>query len=503
MDKENIYVKCKKLRQQKKGVVSYLVSKGYTKAKADKVGRALDKINSDKELEEFLGAPDEAPIVAAVENDMEWKAALKFTEKYVYNKADDKYIIYLKVANGNVVIPGHIIRGIIENYSDWYGDTASVNDICRNYKIPRNYFNEIRDALGITHDSEPVSKEELIERDIDELAEDILEKKKFQLYQKVQKRSWVDTEKAAEKWFNMMDGVFNPFQSFLQTWQPPKRRVVNRAAVKHTKKTGRSLLVGLSDIHIGAFANSKLSFRGKGTTTDSLVNAMRAYGEEIHNLVEERVHNFDECILASLGDILHSSGRGFTTKGTPLTTACIKEEQFNKAFDAIVEFIDTLLELFPKVRVKAVKGNHNDFGDYVLFKALAAYYRGDKNIAFDVFESDHGLFKVNSTLFVISHGYSAEYKGRLPASGKARESYAGNLFLSHPEELIGVASKVLLTADQHHYEMKEYAEFEHYMFPTLLSGDGHAEAAGLNCMARQSCLVIGDKGVKEVINFYA
>ena len=103
---------------------------------------------------------------------------------------------------------------------------------------------------------------------------------------------------------------------------------------------------------------------------------------------------------------------------------------------------------------------------------------------------------------MISHGYSAEYKGRIPNSGKARESYIANLFLSKPEALIGVSQKVLLTADQHHLEMKEYAEFEHYMLSTIVRGDKHSEAMGLNNIARQSCFIVDDNGVKEIVYCY-
>ena len=101
-----------------------------------------------------------------------------------------------------------------------------------------------------------------------------------------------------------------------------------------------------------------------------------------------------------------------------------------------------------------------------------------------------------------SHGYSAVYKGKLPSGGKPRESYIANLFLSKPEELIGVKQKVLLTADQHHLEMREYAEFEHYMLSTTVRGDKHSEAMGLNNTARQSCFVIDADGIKEMIYSY-
>jgi hypothetical protein len=141
-------------------------------------------------------------------------------------------------------------------------------------------------------------------------------------------------------------------------------------------------------------------------------------------------------------------------------------------------------------------------GDYILFEALKAYYRTESRIAFDNFQTDHGLFKIENCLFIISHGYSAEYKGRIPTAGKARESYVANLFLSKPQELIGVNQKVLITADQHHLEMKEYAEFEHYMFSTTVRGDKHSESMGLNNIARQSCFVVDASGIKEVVYCY-
>jgi hypothetical protein len=119
-----------------------------------------------------------------------------------------------------------------------------------------------------------------------------------------------------------------------------------------------------------------------------------------------------------------------------------------------------------------------------------------------VFQTDHGLFKINKCLFVISHGYSAEYKGRIPRSGKARESYIANLFLSKPEALIGVNQKILLTADQHHLEMCEYAEFEHYMLSTTVRGDKHSEAMGMNNISRQSCFVVDEERLGEIVYCY-
>jgi hypothetical protein len=494
MTRTELIKHCLKLQHQKKGVAGHLKKLGYSdreiaSIKADIQGKKKEHKSKNANIE--------------LEDDKAWKTGLKFTKKYVYNKEDDKYVMYLKAANNNIVLPGDTVRGIVKNYSNWCGKEHSINELCRNYKIPRSYFNELRDILEITHDSEPITQEELMERDVDEIAEDLLQQKKFQLHQEFQKRSWEQTEEAASKWFKMQEGVYNPFTNFLTSWNPPKYNPVKYSGpVKKNKPSNKALLVGLSDVHFGAKSSSRDSYRNKGYSTEEAVACLDTYADNIKNIVEERNYTFDECVLTSLGDILHTTGSGFTTKGTMLVHDCVKEEQFNAAFQSISKLIVNLLSLFPKVHVKSVKGNHNDFGDYVLFKALEAYFRTEKRISFDVFQSDHGLFKVNKCLFIISHGYSAEYKGRIPTQGKARESYIANLFLSKPETLLDVKQKVLLTADQHHLEMREYAEFEHYMLSTTVRGDKHSEAMGLNNIARQSCFVIDNEGIKEILYCY-
>lgn len=497
MNTTELFSKLNKLKTQKKGAKSYLLKKGYRATEAEKVAELFRTAKNEREFEAQL----ESLISNVTDEEHDWSDSLKFTEKYVFNKDDDKYIFYLKAANDFVVIPGTTIRGIFDNYSNWYKSPSSVNEICRNYRIPKTYFFELREILGLTHDSEPITKEELTSKNVDQLTEDILEKKKFQLYQKLQKKSWKDTEQAAARWYEFIEGVFNPLDDLLNAWTPPKYTPVKQ--INNRKKlTDKSIIIGLSDIHFGTYANPEGSFRNKGSNTEEIIKSIEKYAEDISAVVGGRTYGFDECVITSLGDILHTTGQGTTTKGTVLSHDCIKEEQFNAAFDTLTKFVERMLEIFPKVKVKSVKGNHNDFGDYVLFRALEAYFRKEKRISFEVFQSEHGLFKVKNTLFVISHGYSAECKGHLPATGKARESYIANLFLANPEALMDVKTKVLLTADQHHWEAKEYAEFEHYMLSTIVEGDKYAESMGLNSRAKQSCFVIDDEGVAEIIYSY-
>ena len=129
---------CLKLQKQKKGVASYLKAEGYS-------NKEIVDIQQDIQGKRKQFKTKAAKI--ELEDDRSWKTGLKFTKKYVYNKEDDKYVMYLKAANNNIVLPGDTVRGIVKNYSNWCGKEHSINELCRNYKIPRAYFNDLRDNL--------------------------------------------------------------------------------------------------------------------------------------------------------------------------------------------------------------------------------------------------------------------------------------------------------------------------------------------------------------------
>jgi len=497
------FAHCIHLRSIKKGIIGYVQGLGITDP------GALREIR--KQVRLYLAAHGFAPPTAVpatptatpVESpkaEKQWGNKLKLDKAYYYNEPDDKYVLHLKAAGGNVILPGEVVRNIQETYSNWLGNPHTINEVCRNHRIPRNYLVEILKVLGITHDKEPTTTEVLEKEDIDILSEELVAKKRFQLYQTFQKKSWQQTQEAADKWHNFQEGIYDPFSLFLENWVPPVYKEVPgpKYTGPGTERDSRVCLVGLSDLHYGTSADPKDSFQQEGQSTAETVTFVEKYADAIAEKQAQKRYELRKCIVASLGDILHTTGQGTTTKGTPLRFDCLKEEQFEQAFNSMVNFLNKMLVCFEEVEVKSVKGNHNDFGDWVLFRALSSYFRTCPRISFDVFRTDHGMFRVNSTLFVISHGASAEFKAKIPKSGSAREAYIGNLFLSRPEALVGVKHKILLTADQHHLEMQEYAEFEHYMLSTPVKGDKYAEALGLRGKPRQTLFTIGQEGIESL-----
>jgi hypothetical protein len=426
-----------------------------------------------------------------------WGQELDFDGDLTYNKDNDCYIIYLKCLSKHVVLKGQTIRDIQRNYSDLLGEPATLVEISRDHGIPRYVLTEILKKLEINHSELPLTKEELQNKDTNEITDDLLELKKFKVVQDFNRRDWQNTIRDAKKWQEFESQKFNPFAQFIEGWQPPQYN-----PVKFDGKAGEKVwLAGLSDIHVGLIANERYNFFKGGWEHKDLENAVKEYANKIRVEVNNRKTGFNEAYLIILGDICHGLF-GFTDKGTKLEAGPLAEEQFDLAFNISVYFINELLSIFPKLSVKALEGNHSSFGDYAVAMALKCYYRQESRINFEITTKRYLPFKIGDYLFIAEHGYSAWFKARLPKAGLPRENYMNGLLLTNPKLLQDVKQHYLITADQHHFEAREYSHFEHFMFSSLIGGDRHSDNCGYNNRPRQNCLVVDEDGVKEIVSIY-
>jgi len=141
-----------------------------------------------------LEAELSAPLESSSEDSGNEPSGPSFDQKYqhessyYYDETKDVYVVYLK--NKPYTFTGTIIRDMKARYSNMDGAPETINEICRNFEIPRNIFVQIKTVLGWTHDSEPVTNEDLMNKDMDEMvmifyrreslliSRDILERKK-------------------------------------------------------------------------------------------------------------------------------------------------------------------------------------------------------------------------------------------------------------------------------------------------------------------------------------
>ena len=418
---------------------------------------------------------------------------------YTFNKAADKYIVPLTSYGKNYVCPGEQHRAMLAAYSNWKGDEQSLTKIAHTYKMQRAWVIEYFKIMGWTHDSLPISNEEILADKCNDAINRVLATKKTVLQQELQQADWKQTQADAEKWALFEAGKLDPFLQALERFTP---RALPITPYKGQPTTNDEiLLIGLSDLHFGSHASSEELFSGNDFNSEIISNIMVSYFNQIKNEITNRNGAFKEVVVASLGDILHGLS-GYTVKGTPLESDVLREEQFELALNSIITFLTGLLTLTKKVSVYAVKGNHAGVGDYILFKTIETYFRNDNRISFNLFKSRQGCFKIGNTAILIDHGASDFAKSIMPGSGAPKEAYVQGLFMEYRELLTNTKIKLILNGDSHRFLHEEMRGFEHVVFGSCVSGDRYSDNLGLHSRPRQNCLILSKDGLKETISFY-
>lgn len=441
----------------------------------------------------------EADNAALTKDEKAWESALEFKEAYIYNSADDVYVIPCKkVKSGNVVLHGSKVRSIQKDYVSG----NSLNDLARKYSIPRGILSDITAKLGITHDSLPFTNEEIAAKTPEELIKSELESKKFELFQKLEKEQWKNTQADALKWQEFKYKQFDPFTQFLSNWQPPAYEpvLVDSFQFQHSHPR-KAFVVGAFDWHFGAREEARYMWKGDEWNLEAANKAVYKFVQGIAKKVENDKIGFDKCVLLMGGD-LYNSITGYTSNGTPMNNEYSRDTQFEAIMNALVTFISHLLVLFPQVECHFVRGNHGGTTDIPLAHAIKNYFRTEPRLNFEITSCRTKAVRVKDVLILLDHGASDQAKSLLPGNGKAKESYIQSLFLAHPELLQGVKQKLFIQGDLHHFEQKEYNDFEFFMFGALPCGSQYADTKNFHNRPRQNCLVIDEEGVEQVVHIY-
>lgn len=475
------------IRVKKKGPATFLAKKfNCTKAEAELMLQVLEGGPVVEDKGNVLANTTEPGVVQM--------------DGYMYNQLTDKYIVPLTTYGQDYVCPGDRHRAMIAAYSNWGGNKESTYEkIAKLNGMRREWVREYCKIMKWTHDTIPVTNEELLQNKGKEAIQRIIDTRKANIQQELQHADWNLTQKDALKWRTFEAGTLAPFEACLRDYKPEPIAPIKYQGVRETNND--VFIVGLSDIHFGGVANAAELFKGSDYNATKIKNIIDEYARKIAAEVASRKTNFKKVAICSLGDILHTL-TGETVKGVPLETDVSGESQFDLAFDTLMRFITRMLEIFPEVEVYAVKGNHAGVDDYILFKAIEAFFRTEKRIKFEVSKPQCALHRIGSAAVLLFHGASAEVKAILPASGAPRETAVQRLFLEQPEMLVGTKVKLLLQGDRHSFRYEELPGFENVIMGSCVTGDHYADSKGLYSRSRQNCLVLSDDGVKEVLSFY-
>lgn len=449
---------------------------------------------NDREEDSDEDSNKNAPQVDDFINDLE------YSKKYVYNKSDDKYIFLLHDKLGkNIVLSGNVVRSLIKTYTNYDGEPLTINQTALKYKIPRNILIVILRILGVTHDAIPFTSEYVHDKDENDLVDEYIQDKKFNVFQKIQKRDWNETKEDANKWNAFICGKLDPFQTVLESWTPPEFDFgdINPNTIKSNKKL--AFMTVLTDNHIGEL--TKNSYVNGEYNSKIATNNIKKYLKQINEKVNQRTHSFEKVVLVCLGDIINSFVDGRTRKGTELDNDIINEELFDLGLDVLVYFVMGLKNIFGRVEVNCTKGNHDSLLIYALYKACEKYFQNDDSISFNITKKYIDSFKIYNNLFLFSHGATDSIKSGLPKNSTKLENLIQSLLLSKAEDLIGVTSRYFITGHTHSFEHIEKNEFEFIVCSASVNSDEYAESLGYWSKPRQQSFIVSENYLEETLHF--
>ena len=166
-------------------------------------------------------------------------------QRYWYNKDQDRYITVIRGVGEPIVTSGAEHRAICEAYSNMVGKSSTLNEIARDFGMPRAWLIQYLHIHGITHDKEPFSAEELIERTTDDLVEDLYNMKRRAVFTAMNEKSWKETKKRAALWDNFEHSVSRVVDDWANRFVPDYRPQLVNLIRASTAVFGRSPADGL------------------------------------------------------------------------------------------------------------------------------------------------------------------------------------------------------------------------------------------------------------------
>lgn len=405
-------------------------------------------------------------------------------EKYVYNGQSDTYVTVLKCRPKPLVMSGTKFRSMKKAYSDWDGNPATINEICRRFAVPRDQFMELKAVHGWTHESEPYTREEVMARDVDELADDAFQQRRQAIWESFEKKKWHQTKIDAQKWNNLEQNFILPLQDHLSTLIPTYS--VPRLNLK-SPRNPFAVVTSAGELHYG----------GSGWVVETGENYSRAEAAE-------RLQHTREVMLEEVADkgrpetFFYASGHdyftvdtdeGTTTKGTPQETDGTAAQILSEGIDLAIRDVDCLRQIAP-VRIVFVPGNHDRLLSLALLKCLQVAFQDKPDVHVEFSARTRSYDAYGNTLLGFGHGDMA----LRPAQ------YMATMAKEAPALWADTIYRAFFTGHLHSEVVRELVGGTHYQMPSLRGKDRfHERNAYLSDAALASYVVDKQRGVSSTI----
>jgi hypothetical protein len=404
----------------------------------------------------------------------------KHNAAYYFDEAKDLYIIYIK--NKPYKFTGTIIRDMKSRYSNLDGSPETINEICRNFEIPRNIFIALKSIMGWTHDSEPFTDEEMFARGEEEMVQDALQKRKFSFFQKYTRQEEKLIKDAANNWWAFKGLTLNPLAEKLDhvfaKYKVPKLQLPS--GDKH------ALVMSPFDLHYGKYAWS-----GEVREEYNRQMARDLLLQKTKELIPDIIkYNIEKIIVPVGSDFFHvDTMGGTTTKGTPQDCDGTFIQIMVEGQQLMVEFLDMLRQV-AEVEIILTAGNHDFKLSHVLLQYLGAYYRDCEDVNVIRCHKFRQYFSYGNTLMGFTHGDGMKLQD-LPymMANEAADLWAKT------------KHRAFFTGHLHHEMVKDYKGVKVFQMPSLSGSDRwhHNHGYEGSTRALHAYVVHPENGIKATL----
>lgn len=351
-----------------------------------------------------------------------------------------------------VVLAENELREMIRSYVDKAqgGMGQTMQQVAVQHRLTRRDFHKIKSLYGLTKQHEPFTLEEMAEREVDDLADEQLALKRYQLAKRVEQEDLAQIKKAAGKWLTLQQGLLDPFSEILES-VVGRKPDTTAPARQGEEEQGYICFYQASDLHFGLLVDD--SFASSGEAYNRAIAAERFHAG-LETTVEHGIRAFgmpDYVLLAVGGDIAHVDNvHGATTSmrhhqdmdGIPHTIP-------KELTDMYLQAVDGLLSKGLAVFLECIPGNHDELISRALMAVCWAAYKDDPRVSFGNFTSSHAFHTYGRTALVGHHGHGEKKASDLATtldgwlrdhdlSAKHRYALTGNLHHLHIHEHAGL-----------------------------------------------------------------
>jgi hypothetical protein len=211
------------------------------------------------------------------------------------------------------------------------------------------------------------------------------------------KQQWIKTREDRLDPLQVAEWIKQAFVDFEPAAPPSWRPLVVADGDKLT-------LIPLADWHIGMFA-----WRKETAENWDLKIAERVICAAIDELMV-RTSPSGECVVIGGGDLIHSDTNENKTarSGHVLQVDGRYDKVIATAIRLLVRTIDAALGRHQKVRVRILKGNHDEHASVAVAYALMGWYRNEPRVTVDVDPSLFWWHRFGKCLFGATHGHTVK-----------------------------------------------------------------------------------------------